>query len=183
MTMRNADFLNYKKSILASKRSFKRDKYLYVIGGDDDGKIKVGITNSFISRVKQIQTYSPNSLSLLLFWLPFEASKTEKAIHTFFIEDQLQGEWFNLGNIEYSCWKYMLLVEFAIKTSVSVPIPISRDILFWIQYGDNHDKKQFYPDDLFAEFQYNSEEENFAFYNIDTKKSKILERDYNLYVC
>lgn len=76
-----------------AKKSIKnKNGYIYFIQGLCGGAIKIGYSKNPESRLKELQTGYPDTLSILLI-IPGTVS-TERAIHDMFDASRLKGEWF-----------------------------------------------------------------------------------------
>jgi hypothetical protein len=60
--------------------------------------IKIGITNSFKQRFRNIQTACPFDLSLWLGIRSPKAKEIENQLHTIFCDSNVRGEWFSFTN-------------------------------------------------------------------------------------
>lgn len=81
--------------------------HVYLICSDVDGDLygpcKVGITDAPESRLKQVQTGSPQKLTIAFdfrVWDRKFARRIEAAFHACFVDDRLHGEWFDMPPIE-----------------------------------------------------------------------------------
>jgi hypothetical protein len=117
-----------KKGILGSD-------FIYVLG-DGEGMVKIGMTQSLWSRVKQLRAMNPKKLELLMFWRCNSGKAVEAALHCLFRDCRCHGEWFRFGEfwMNHSTWRYRLLVMAALQTCDAAPIPINGAILDQIQY-------------------------------------------------
>jgi hypothetical protein len=72
--------------------------YLYVVGWDIKGPVKIGFTKNPTKRLKQLQTAQPHKLQT--FFLKSVESKKAKIlegiVHTLNKHNKINGEWFNL---------------------------------------------------------------------------------------
>ena len=67
--------------------------YVYVIGSDDDGPVKIGVSAEPLARMRDLQTSNPHKLSLLV---KIRGSREdETALHQRFAASRLTGEWFS----------------------------------------------------------------------------------------
>jgi predicted GIY-YIG superfamily endonuclease len=75
----------------------KKSNYVYLIRADN-GLTKIGISYDVERRLYTLDTASPVRLSLLFFFEPSNAVKTEKYLHIKFDKKRVKGEWFNLSD-------------------------------------------------------------------------------------
>lgn len=71
--------------------------YVYIIGKDANGPVKVGFSTNHKKRIASIQSSNPSPLQTLkIYRLGIEnASKLERAIHHNLISKRIEGEWFS----------------------------------------------------------------------------------------
>jgi len=72
--------------------------YLYAIGPNDNGPIKIGFSKNPIQRIKTLQTAHPSPL-VIHKMVAFETDKirlVEKSIHQSLSYKKKKGEWFNI---------------------------------------------------------------------------------------
>lgn len=186
-----------------SNRLLRRNKHLehdlpnncfvYVLS-NANGRIKIGKASNIGTRTTRLQSYSPELLELIMVWLPFNASKVEAALHTVFAANNVHNEWFEIGRPEYNIWEYMLIVDIAMKTTVTFPILLHSTLLSDIQYrhiphddpcwdepgGCDVSGREFYPTDLFVGFEYHIQERRFTFRGLSDAEDKILKECYFL---
>jgi len=68
---------------------------------EDDGPVKVGISNDPDRRIKSLQTGSPQKLRLRdRFWTPDDSS-VESTIHKMWSSVNKRGEWFDLARYDW----------------------------------------------------------------------------------
>ena len=77
----------------------KKSNYVYLIRAGN-GLTKIGISYDIQKRLNMLNTASPVELSLLFFFEPSNAVKTEKYLHIKFDKKRVKGEWFNLSDSE-----------------------------------------------------------------------------------
>lgn len=70
-------------------------QYIYLI--TDHTHYKLGIAKNVEKRRRQLQTGTPNKLSIDAFYPVTDARKKEKYLHTKYASKQRQGEWFALN--------------------------------------------------------------------------------------
>ena len=70
-------------------------QYLYLI--TDCRYYKLGIAKNVEKRRRQLQTGTPNKLSIEAFYPVTDARKKEKYLHTKYASKKRQGEWFALS--------------------------------------------------------------------------------------
>jgi len=87
----NSFEIDYIKKIKGKEFS-KNKKVIYFIQQENDGAIKIGISNNFKKRLRQLQTGSPYKLNILTIINGDE--ELEKQLHSKFAEYRLSGEWF-----------------------------------------------------------------------------------------
>lgn len=69
--------------------------YIY-IGQDQNGLFKIGMTNDYSKRLKQIQNMNPNFGFFCV--IPVDDPRgTEKILHSRFASKRMVGEWFQLS--------------------------------------------------------------------------------------
>jgi hypothetical protein len=75
--------------------------YLYFIQGEQTRRIKVGISDKPLSRMRQLQAGSPDKLALLAvvkyggYSARSRAESAEQQLHSEFKDSCVHGEWFN----------------------------------------------------------------------------------------
>lgn len=70
---------------------------LYVLEIKKLETYKIGVTDNLEKRIKQLQTGSPEEITVVNYFeyeLPKQAFKIEKILHKKFKKHQTQGEWF-----------------------------------------------------------------------------------------
>lgn len=72
--------------------SLVRQSYVYVIGGSDQRLVKIGVSTNPKGRCASIQTGCPFPVSIL--WLAEGNGRREDALHEYFTDRRVQGEWF-----------------------------------------------------------------------------------------
>ncbi len=77
----------------------KKSNYVYLIRAGN-GLTKIGISYDIQKRLNMLNTASPVELSLIFFFEPSNAVKTEKYLHIKFDKKRVKGEWFNLSDSE-----------------------------------------------------------------------------------
>lgn len=81
-------------------------QYIYLI--TDHSHYKLGIAKNVEKRRRQLQTGTPNKLSIAAFYPVMDARKKEKYLHTKYANKKRQGEWFALNeNDIYEIKKYL----------------------------------------------------------------------------
>ena len=70
-----------------------KEKYIYFVQQGLNGNIKIGYSSDLDSRIKALQTASPEKLRLL-HKIPVESQEEETRIHNMFKDKQKTGEWF-----------------------------------------------------------------------------------------
>lgn len=82
--------------------------YVYLLKTELDGKYvyKVGYSkNNPLKRIKQLQTGSPNEISIESFYESIHARKIETVIHRLKKPNRIMGEWFMFNENEVSEFK------------------------------------------------------------------------------
>jgi hypothetical protein len=74
--------------------------YVYLIRCAENNFYKIGISKNVETRLKQIQTTSPDKVSVVHKYESSYASKIEKALHNFFKLHHRNNEWFELSLTE-----------------------------------------------------------------------------------
>lgn len=74
-------------------------KSVYLIRSND-GRYKIGISNTPKKRILQLQTGNSDELELIESYPSENASKIEAALHRQYSHTKLNGEWFDLSIIE-----------------------------------------------------------------------------------
>lgn len=74
--------------------------YVYLIRCSDNNFYKIGISKNVKTRLKQIQTTSPDNVFIVHTYESKYAFKIEKALHNFFKSYHKNNEWFELSLIE-----------------------------------------------------------------------------------
>ena len=154
-------------------KNSSKSSLIYVVRTRDENIVKIGRTSNIWKRLNRLQMGTPKKLDLLMFWMCFDISKVESALHTIFHPNRLHGEWFEFGSNTYksNIWKYQLIAEIAMKTTLRLPIPIDSGLCSFIQYshipdsdpcwdepgGSNLDGKEFYSPEVFADFKHDME--------------------------
>lgn len=74
--------------------------YVYLIRCSENNFYKIGISKNVETRLKQIQTTSPDKVFIVHKYESSYASKIEKALHNFFKSYHRNNEWFELSLTE-----------------------------------------------------------------------------------
>lgn len=74
--------------------------YVYLIRCSENNFYKIGISKNVETRLKQIQTTSPDKVFIVYKYKSIYASKIEKALHNFFKSYHKNNEWFELSLAE-----------------------------------------------------------------------------------
>ena len=69
-----------------------RRKYVYAIGDDHDGPIKIGVSARPRNRLRELQVANPSKLKILSKFRGDE--QDESALHRLLVRARLNGEWF-----------------------------------------------------------------------------------------
>jgi len=70
----------------------RRKLYLYIIGGDRDGPVKIGVSTKPENRLCELQVGNPARLKILAKFCGDK--RDEAALHRLLELDRLNGEWF-----------------------------------------------------------------------------------------
>jgi hypothetical protein len=94
-----------------------RDTHVYLISMDEGKSIKVGISDSPLTRLSTLQTANPSTLRMVFsFAMPSRkiAAAVERAFHETQREHSMRGEWFNL-NPEEALLILCMLIESGLR--------------------------------------------------------------------
>ena len=91
----------------------KGEHYLYLIKMSGTSWVKIGISNNYKNRLKNLQTSSPKTLKLVAVIKTDYATIYEKILHCHYNNLKMQGEWFNFKDKEKLLNRYK---NYPIKT-------------------------------------------------------------------
>jgi len=97
--------------------------FVYAIGSED-GPVKVGITQNLGSRLRSLQTGSPQKLELIWVYTTWDravAQRMERQFHDVHADVRLTGEWFQLS-ADLASESLETQVQFMFDTSVECHI-------------------------------------------------------------
>lgn len=77
-------------------------EYVYAMLAKESGRVKIGISKSPESRLKQVQTSAPERVELISVTPSLFARPIESSLHEIFDDERVTGEWFDLDEDKVS---------------------------------------------------------------------------------